>query len=260
MDTIDRKTARDLGLKYYFTGVPCKNGGVGYRAVSNSDCLCTICVETRKQKKCMSYAENREANMERRRRYVSDNTEKVAEAQRKRYLANRDAIRAQQRDYYQNNRERLNAQSRERWEENKAEYLVTAAGYRERNRETLNAKQRDRNAENEAGISEANSRYYRENKPVFRTIRARRRAAQRNAVPPWFGEFDGLVISEAYHLLGIRSEETGIVWHVDHMVPLQAKRCSGLHCADNIQVIPGVMNLQKSNRLVLTERLEWLKK
>jgi len=42
------------------------------------------------------------------------------------------------------------------------------------------------------------------------------------------------------------------------MIPLQAKIASGFHSADNIQVIPEALNVSKANRMMYTERNEWL--
>lgn len=70
-------------------------------------------------------------------------------------------------------------------------------------------------------------------------------AAKRNAVPPWF---DKVLVEEAYHLAQLRGKATGFPWHVDHIVPLQSSRVCGLHTIENLQVIPGVLNLSKSNR------------
>lgn len=91
-----------------------------------------------------------------------------------------------------------------------------------------------------------------------RVLNAARRARQLQAVPCWFGEWDSLVLSEASTLIDTRYAETGIRWHIDHMIPLCADTVSGLHCGDNIQVIPAVLNTMKCNRLMFTERYEWV--
>lgn len=68
---------------------------------------------------------------------------------------------------------------------------------------------------------------------------------KRQAIPGWANEF---FIEEAYHLAQLRSAMTGFVWHVDHIVPLTSPIVCGLHTHDNLQVIPGVLNISKGNR------------
>lgn len=84
------------------------------------------------------------------------------------------------------------------------------------------------------------------------------RQLQRSRRKITLDELSMLVFSEANLLCEIRVKETGIIWEVDHMIPLNAKSVSGLHVYYNIQVIPMKMNRFKSNKLILTNRNEWI--
>lgn len=101
-------------------------------------------------------------------------------------------------------------------------------------------------AENIDKAHENERRYRQRNPETTRYSAALRRTNIRQ--PKWFGEFDSLVIKEAYRLAGLRKETTGFSWHVDHIVPIKGATVSGLHCANNIAVIPWIDNLLKSNK------------
>ena len=73
---------------------------------------------------------------------------------------------------------------------------------------------------------------------------AKRRARLLQAMPKWANEF---FIEEAYDLAARRTKITGFLWVVDHIVPLQGRRVSGLHVENNLQVIPETVNLRKFN-------------
>jgi hypothetical protein len=63
-----------LGLKTYFTGNPCKRGGIADRRL-NGDCLCDACLEFTKQIK-QRYSVN---NYHKHREWAKANPEKMAE-------------------------------------------------------------------------------------------------------------------------------------------------------------------------------------
>ena len=73
---------------------------------------------------------------------------------------------------------------------------------------------------------------------------ARRQLRLRQAYVAWANDE---LIAEAYALAQLRTHITGIPWQVDHIVPLNNDLVCGLHCEANLQVIPAVTNLAKSN-------------
>lgn len=135
--------------------------------------------------------------------------------------ANPEKMRQYQAKYRAKNRDRCNA-ANDAW--------------RVKNREAINADLRRRYAEDP------------QRKLQLRTGCRKHQASKRRAVPSWAqGEWEQLVAAEAYELASIRSEATGVEWHVDHTVPLQSRQVCGLHCAANLKVIPALANLKKSN-------------
>lgn len=79
---------------------------------------------------------------------------------------------------------------------------------------------------------------------------AKKKASRKARVVCWDAELDQLVLDEATHLKQLREQFTGFEWHVDHIVPLQAKTVSGLHNAFNLAVVPALFNVRKKNRVV----------
>jgi hypothetical protein len=80
---------------------------------------------------------------------------------------------------------------------------------------------------------------------VQRAKTARRRAQKLCATPAWANQDHILFFYEIAKLL---SERTGVPRHVDHIVPLRHRKVCGLHCAENLQVLPATTNLIKGNR------------
>jgi hypothetical protein len=74
---------------------------------------------------------------------------------------------------------------------------------------------------------------------------ARRRAAKMRRTPPWV---DHLAIAAVYAQARAMTANTGESHHVDHFYPLQGRLVSGLHVAENLQILRGVENMRKNNR------------
>lgn len=100
---------------------------------------------------------------------------------------------------------------------------------------------------------------YADNPKVAMAHGAKRRAHKLRATPSWDSELTDFVSKAAHDLASERELATGFPWHVDHMIPLRARRICGLHIWSNLQVIPAQMNLSKRNRVKLTRPGEWIK-
>ena len=255
---IKRKTAMAAGLKFYYQMTPCPLGNFALRRTYDARCMCIDCVSI---------------EAARRHRYVAENIETVRDSNRRSIIKNRDKIRKRLRDRYSKNPEKYREMSKAWQLQNLEKFRVYNRKHRERFGERVKAlgrasyyrnieKHRERGRaytlKNRDKILERCRDHYSRNKTAYMVRSAQRRAIKRQRIPSWYSEFDTFVLSEAVELCNARIGATGIDWHVDHMIPLQARKASGLHCAHNLQVIPGFMNLRKCNRMVLTQPDEWI--
>jgi 5-methylcytosine-specific restriction endonuclease McrA len=90
--------------------------------------------------------------------------------------------------------------------------------------------------------------YQKANMHLFCAAAAERRAAKRQASPPWLSEDDKWLLKEIYEVASLRSKLTKVNWHVDHIVPLKHDSVCGLHVPWNLQVITAAQNISKHNR------------
>jgi len=90
------------------------------------------------------------------------------------------------------------------------------------------------------------------NKPLFAAMAAKRRAAKLLRTPAWLIATDIRAITDLYRFAAQRTVETGVQWHVDHIVPLQGQFVSGLHVPWNLQLLPAADNIAKHNRYAVT--------
>lgn len=157
--------------------------------------------------------------------------------------------RALKKAHYYKNRESQIAAARA-W--NLAHPEIVKANKRashRKNREAINARSREKYAERKAQITAANTAWRKANPAKCREIKSRRRAAKLQRTPKWLSLEQKHQIFEIYKQAEDSCKFFGIEIHVDHIVPLQGKDVSGLHVPWNLQLLPGVTNLQKRNRV-----------
>lgn len=176
-----------------------------------------------------------------RREYRSKNKDKVNINKKNYYRKNREKILSRDKKYYEKNRDVILLKQRDYYEKIKNKPEVWTEAYRERVRETSKIWAKV-NSERKRKTDDA---WGKRNPDKINAKNARRRAVKLKRTPVWSEKF---FIDEIYHLAKIRTELTGIKWHVDHIIPLNSEYVSGLHCETNLQVIPAKENISKGNR------------
>lgn len=135
-------------------------------------------------------------------------------------------------------------------EENKDKISEKSKQYIEENKDKISEYKKQYREENKDKICEYAKQYYEENKDKVNAKSAKRRAKKLQATPSWLTDEQKQEIIEFYKLRKILTKETGILHHVDHIIPLKGDRVCGLHVPWNLQVISASENLSKSNKLL----------
>ena len=237
MEVISRKEAKGKGLKYYFTGKPCKNGHVSERHLSNGACYLCAAEMMRKYRE-----QNKEKILERNRKYREQNKEKAAEYKRKYDEENKDEVSKYQRKYREQNKEKI---------------FDRKLKYREQNKEKIDEYQRRHREQNREKIAEYKRKWQKANpEQVFI------RKSLDRILNNWKGSR-----AKAEELLGYTCEQfrehiesqfkEGMSWdgrgefHIDHIKPIKAFLDEGItdpaiiNALDNLQPLWAHENLSK---------------
>lgn len=86
--------------------------------------------------------------------------------------------------------------------------------------------------------------YRKNNSGLYSFHAANRRKIAKIATPKWA---DKAIIKSIYLKASEMSKTTGIIYHVDHIVPLKSEYVCGLHWEENLQIIPATENRKKKN-------------
>ncbi len=160
-------------------------------------------------------------------------------------LANKERVKENTKAWALANPEKVGAWAKANPEKDKQNKLA----YYEANKDKVDQHKAAWRAANKAKVKESTASWRRDNPGRARVLDAtscaKRRAIKKSASPEWANEF---FISEVYDLAKLRSASTGMVWHVDHIVPINSKFVCGLHCEYNLQLLPMTVNASKGNR------------
>lgn len=164
------------------------------------------------------------------REYRAKNREKLAAAKRQYASDNVEHCRAKRREWREANRDKHNAGNRDSYYRNYERSLEKAAAMRVKFKE-------ERRLD---GIA-----WRQKNKPKLVFYTQTRLARQIRATPPWC---DVDAVLAIYLEAGRMRQESGILYEVDHAVPLRNKMVCGLHVPANLQIITRAENRSKSNK------------
>lgn len=195
------------------------------------DSYCKLCMKVRSAE---HYRKNAEKRRQQTMAWLAANPGKNAEYSLKWRMANPGAQSLCDRAHYVKNRNALLAQDKARRESRIDEFLRRERASYARNKNSAQAK---------------NKRWRERNKPVIAAHAAKRRSAKALRTPPWLTDGHFRAIEKFYQIAAQETERTGLLHHVDHVVPLRGKTVSGLHVPWNLQILLDVDNLSKSNRL-----------
>lgn len=126
----------------------------------------------------------------------------------------------------------------------KGYHQAYSADWYRRNQTLVNERNKAWRELNSDRNKETNATWKRTHSDKVADSRARRRAAELQAIPAW-ADFDR--IAKIYELAK-QLRELGCEVHVDHIVPLQSPLVCGLHVHDNLRVILATDNASKANR------------
>lgn len=197
---------------------------------SSKDGLAHKCKACRREYRVKFYAENRERLIAEVIQYQKDNPDKVNERTHRYRLRHPEKEKARAVKYKQENAEKIK-QSNKRYRDNNKEKVTLA-----------NKKYSVANAE----IIRIKRKIYAQNNKGYINFRTRlRQARKRQATPSW-ANLDK--IKELYVLAQQLELETGVKYHVDHIIPLTHPLVCGLHVENNLQVITAEENLSKGNK------------
>lgn len=150
--------------------------------------------------------------------------------------------------WVENNRSHLREKSRERYHKNKAAAKTANDKWRKENPDSVRAIKLRYCEKHREALSVYQREWVRQNRGLKTAASGRYRAKRLAATPPCLTPSDLEEIAKCYQKLADFRELIGLDVHVDHVIPLQAKRVCGLHVPWNLRITTASENCSKNNR------------
>lgn len=120
-----------------------------------------------------------------------------------------------------------------------------------KNKDKVDSYMKEYRLTNKDDIKKVSDLWKKNNRERYLTTKnaasAQRRASKKCAFVKWANKKKIKALYKEAQALTIL---TGVQHHVDHILPLTSDLICGLHCEDNLRVIPFYLNLSKGNKLI----------
>ncbi len=208
------------------------------KSKSTKDLLLCICRKCSAEISRNYYIKNTQKIKEKVKKYTEENPNIRLKASRKYYKNNKNELNRRAREYKKCNPEKIKERSRKNYIKNKEKITERNKKWVENNRDKVRASARKSAKKNAARVNAFNSK---------------RRADKLNATPKWLTDEQISSMQSVYKESHRLTKETGIKYHVDHIVPLRGKTVCGLHVPWNLRIVKAEENLHKLNKLIDVE-------
>jgi hypothetical protein len=198
--------------------------------------LFSSCKECCKQRDKANYQKSKDVKLAKCAEYRKANKQRIQKYHEAYYEANKDKMLSRAKEY----RSQPDIAEKERLRQ-KQYYAERSAAIQAKRKARV-----ETNPDIKQKLIQYGKQHYEQNKHLYIARSNKRRAVKLSATPAWA---DLNAIKAIYKQSMQISIETGIEHHVDHIIPLQGKKVSGLHVESNLQIIPAKQNLSKANKL-----------
>jgi len=273
LDIITKDKAISLGLKRYFTGVPCKRSHLGERYVKGGSCIKCKLDRTRKsrQENPEIWKAYKDSARVRSAIYRDKNKYAISALKKKYYKENKHLIKK----YYKENKHIINERNKKYRDKNKAACAERGKKYRVKNKDAIKESQTKYKLENKERIREVNAKYNEENRDAVNHRNRMWRKANplsfflhnslRRIFTNWLGgrkkqeEIHGYTLTELTSHLESQfvegmSWDNRDKWHIDHIKPIALFIKEGVtdpsivNALSNLQPLWALDNLEKGSK------------